>query len=78
MKKSTIQVRHPDGTTELIRRKLHVDQVGNFNRIACRYRKQTFLVHSELGDLGDPFRANQSYLDSLYIESDQPCAWNLH
>lgn len=61
----------------VISRKVYCDQVGNFNRFACRYNGQTFLVHSDEGDIGDPFRADESYLKSLFIEMDSPCKWNL-
>ena len=62
---------------DFIERVLYMDSVGNFNRIACRYKKRTHLVHSEAGDLGDPFRMDESYFNSLYIYTDQPCQWNL-
>lgn len=75
--KHSIQVRLICGERHNILRKLHVDQVGNFNRVACRYAKKTYIVHSEAGDLGDPFRADPSYLDRLYINTWEPCGWNL-
>lgn len=62
---------------ETIVRKIYVDVVGNFNRVACRYKGRTYLVHSEAGDIGDPFRANDSYLNRLFIISDKPCQWHL-
>ena len=89
MKQHVIQVRRyarpngyffgdsPEGVVETIHRKLYVDQLGNFNRIACRYKGQTFLVNSDAGDIGDPFRADDSYAESLFIDAGQPCAWNL-
>jgi hypothetical protein len=64
-------------TVEKIVRKIYGDAVGNFNRFACRYKGRTFLVHSEAGDLGDPFRADESYQKSLFIQADKPCLWNL-
>ncbi len=62
---------------ETISRKLYVDSVGNFNRVACRYHGKTYIVHSEKGDIGDPFRADESYLTCLYIDANSPCQWNL-
>jgi hypothetical protein len=58
-------------------RKLYVDHVGNFNRVACRYAGKTYIVHSEAGDLGDPFRADATHFDCLYIRTWEPCEWNL-
>ena len=60
-----------------ILRRVYVDQVGNFNRCACRYKGRTFLVQSDAGDLGDPFRADESYATSLFIDAGKPCAWSL-
>lgn len=60
-----------------IDRVLNVDQVGNFARVACRYNGKTYLVNSEAGDIGDPFRADESYLDTLFIDVDGPCQWQL-
>ena len=67
----------PGETLETITRKVYCDTVGNFNRLACRYRGKTFLVYSEAGDIGDPFRADESYTTSLFILSEKPCKWNL-
>lgn len=75
--KQPIQVRLICGERSNIFRKLYVDQVGNFNRVACRYAGKTYIVHSEAGDLGDPFRANPSYLDRLFIKTWEPCQWSL-
>lgn len=83
MKKHKISVRTgphsfaPGETVETITRKIYCDSVGNFNRLACRYKGRTFLVHSEAGDIGDPFRADESYLSSLFILAEKPCAWKL-
>lgn len=77
MTKHSIQVRHLSGNVETITRRLYVDQVGNFNRVACRFHGRTYLVHSVHGDLGDPFRATQSYFSGLFLNSWEPCQWNL-
>jgi hypothetical protein len=83
MKKQTIAVRIGASvfgggqTIETITRKVYCDTLGNFNRLACRYKGKTYLVQSEAGDLGDPFRANESYLSALFIQSEKPCAWNI-
>ena len=60
-----------------VKRCVYCDTVGNYNRFAARYNGKTYLVQSDEGDLGDPFRANESYLSSLYIDLSSPCAWNL-
>ncbi len=88
-KPQTIQVRrYLDGNSqygsnnkhevlETIQRKVYGDTLGNYNRFACRYHGKTHLVHSDKGDIGDPFRADESYLETLFIEADSPCQWNL-
>lgn len=76
--KHLIEVRqHSNNKTEAIMRKLYVDQVGNYNRVACRYAGKTYIVHSEAGDLSDPFRAEPSYLKTLFINDWEPCQWSL-
>lgn len=72
MKKLTIEFRHICGERGIIKRQLYVDQVGNFNRVTCRYAKKIYLVHSEEGDLGDPFRVEKKYFESLFINTWQP------
>ena len=53
-----------------IQRKLRAEQIGNFNPLFCTYKgnKRT-LVHSDKGDLSDPFRREESYLTKLFIEA---------
>jgi hypothetical protein len=54
---------------EVITRKLYAEQIGNYNPIFCRYKNNSRnLVKSDEGDLSDPFRRNDKYLNSLYIE----------
>jgi hypothetical protein len=77
MTKHSIQVRHISGNVETITRRLYVDQVGNFNRVACCFCGRTYLVHSSHGDLGDPFRVTQSCFTELFLNSWEPCQWNL-
>ena len=76
-KQQKIQVRLNGVEVGTIKRKVYVDSLGNFNRFACRYNGRTFIVQSEHGDIGDPFRAEESYLTTLYIEVNKPCQWNL-
>jgi hypothetical protein len=54
-------------TVETISRVLRAEQIGNFNPIFCTYKGKRCLVHSEEGDLSDPFRRDQSYVQSLFI-----------
>ena len=79
MDKQTIQVRHytkeyqypkPDEFTviETITRKLWAETIGNFNPIFCTYKGKRTLVHSDNGDISDPFRRDESYLNTLYIK----------
>jgi len=72
--KRDIQVRikrsygNPGHLLGTIKRVLRVKQIGNFNPLFCTYHEKEFLVSSMAGDLSDPFRREESYLDSLYIE----------
>ena len=50
--------------------KLKAEQIGNFSPVFCTYQGKSRLVKSRQGDLSDPFRRNDSYTDSLYIEVD--------
>ena len=57
---------------ETIKRTLRAEAIGNFCPLFCAYNGRDYLVHSELGDLSDPFRAEESYLTSLFIEEENP------
>ena len=52
---------------ETITRKCWAESIGNFNPIFCRYKYKRTLVHSDDGDLSDPFRATEDYLKTLFI-----------
>ncbi|MEK6884337.1 MAG: hypothetical protein AABY22_32195 [Nanoarchaeota archaeon] len=54
--------------TKKIKRKIWAEAIGNFNPIFCRYLGKRTLVKSEIGDLSDPFRREENYLNSLFIE----------
>lgn len=60
--------RNPGVKLGTIKRVLRAEAIGNFNPIFCTYHGKKYLVSSLEGDLSDPFRARESYLDSLYIE----------
>lgn len=74
MKKQTIEVRekkefrNPGKVIETIKRKCWAEAIGNFSPIFCRYKGKRMLVSSMEGDLSDPFRRDDSYLKTLYIE----------
>lgn len=68
MKKYKVKVIKEGEEPFFIHRKLFAEVLGNFNPIFCRYNKVKYLVQSEEGDLSDPFRRTDSYLNSLYIE----------
>ena len=61
----------------VIHRTLIAPQMGNFNPLFCRYKGKTYLVKSLDGDLSDPFRREEEYARSLYINTDKPCEFNL-
>jgi len=62
---------------ETVRRKLYFQPIGNFYPAFCRYKGKTYQVQSQAGDLSDPFRAQECYLETLYIDIAKPCQWNL-
>lgn len=51
-----------------IARVLRAEQIGNFNPLFCTYKGKRTLVNSDDGDLSDPFRREQSYEKTLWIE----------
>jgi len=65
MKKYNVYVKGANKTIKVI---LFAENIGNFNPIFCKYHGKKYLVSSELGDLSDPFRREESYLEKLYIE----------
>lgn len=80
-KRYTIQVRqYPKGTPkyqrykaiycvlETITRVMWAEAIGNFNPMFCTYKHKRTLVQSDEGDLSDPFRRDETYADTLYIE----------
>jgi hypothetical protein len=62
----------PGGLIGVIPRIPWCEAIGNFNPMFCRYQGKRHLVQSMEGDLSDPFRRNETYLKSLYIEIDPP------
>ena len=68
MKKQEIRVLDANNQLlNIIMRKLKFEQIGNFCPAFATYKGKEYLVNSEEGDLSDPFRADESYLKSLYI-----------
>ena len=67
-KKFKIDVMLGKARIETISRVLTGKAIGNFNPIYCRYQKREHLVMSREGDLSDPFRRDDSYLEKLYIQ----------
>ena len=58
----------PGKEIEKIRRVLRSEQIGNFNPLFCTYRGKRCLVQSRLGDVSDPFRREESYAETFFIE----------
>jgi hypothetical protein len=88
MKKQNIEVRNYNGkryafpavTPEIlgvVSRRIYSMSCGNFNPVYCRYQRKTYLVHSEAGDISDPFRSDSSYLKTLFIDLSKPCAFSI-
>ena len=61
----------PGEEVGIIKRVLRAECIGNFNPIFCTYKGGNYLVQSKQGDLSDPFRRDETYLDYLYIESQR-------
>ena len=53
---------------EVIKRKPQAQQIGNFNPLFCQYKGRRVLIHSDEGDLSDPFRREESYAKRFFIE----------
>ena len=75
MEKQSIEVRvrgarynEPGELVEIIKRKVWLEAIGNFSPMFCRYKGKRTLVSSMEGDISDPFRREESYLKTLYIE----------
>ncbi len=74
MKRHRIEVRikrgfmRPGVLVGEIKRVLRAEAIGNFNPVFCTYHGKRHLVSSMEGDLSDPFRRDESYLNKLYIE----------
>lgn len=66
--KHKVNVMYQGRIMNTILRVLKAEYCGNFNPIFCKYRKKKYLVKSTYGDLSDPFRREESYLNNLYIE----------
>lgn len=54
-----------------IKRKVRAEQIGNFCPLFCTFLGKQRLVKSDAGDLSDPFRRDESYAKSFYIEVDE-------
>jgi hypothetical protein len=74
-KKYKIEVRlkgkrygEPGELIEIIQRAPWCEAIGNFNPMFCRYKGKRELVQSLAGDISDPFRRDETYLKTLYIE----------
>lgn len=58
----------PGKLIKTIKRKPWLESIGNFSPMFCRYQGKRCLVRSEEGDISDPFRREDTYLTSLFIE----------
>ena len=54
---------------ETIQRKPWAEMIGNFNPLFCRYKSKRTLIHSDAGDVSDPFRREESYAKSFFIKA---------
>mgnify|MGYP001597326007 CR=1 FL=1 len=72
MKKHNIEVIFkPTGKVMArVKRQLRSESIGNFSPVFCTFQGKQRLVKSRRGDLSDPFRREEDYLDSLYVEVD--------
>ena len=70
-KKYEIELRTKDSCVPgklFIKRVIWGEVFGNFNPFFCRYNGKRYLVKSDCGDLSDPFRRDESYAKSFFIE----------
>lgn len=68
--KFAIKIKHNNiFSGEIVKRAVKCEQVSNFDLITCVYKGEKYVVYSDVGDLSDPFRRNNTYLDSLYINT---------
>lgn len=58
----------PGKEIEKIKRVLRSEQIGNFNPFFCTYKGKRCLVQSRQGDVSDPFRREESYAETFFIE----------
>ena len=57
--------------SDTVHRTLRAEQIGNFCPLFCRYAKNPrVLVHSDAGDLSDPFRRDETYANTLWIKGE--------
>ena len=75
MEKMSIEVRErgisygtPGKLIKTISRKPWFETIGNFQPLFCRYNGGRYLVESESGDISDPFRRDETYLSTLFIQ----------
>ena len=54
---------------ETIKRAIRAEQIGNFNPLFCTYKGKRTLVHSDEGDLSDPFRRTEEYAKTFFIKA---------
>ena len=67
--KHKIEVRKDGKRIKTIKRVIWGEAIGNFNPIFCRFSyANRCLVKCTKGDISDPFRRDDSYLNTLYIE----------
>ena len=66
-----IVYRVPGPEIEKITRVIWAEAIGNFNPFFCRYHRKKYLLQSREGDLSDPFRREESYADSFFIEIER-------
>lgn len=73
MKKYTISVfnKQTGVFVKNVKRVLRQEAIGNFSPVFCTYMGSQRLVKSKKGDLSDPFRRNDSYIDEMYIETEE-------
>lgn len=64
-----IEVREGNVVLKTICRVLVAEQIGNFSPIFARFQGNDHQVHSDEGDVSDPFRRKESYLTTLYIKA---------
>ena len=70
-----VKLKQSGAVYKTIKRVLRAEAIGNFCPLFCTYLGKQRLVKSEAGDLSDPFRRDESFAKSFFIEVEEVGDW---